>query len=175
MKVTLIRHTRVAVSPGTCYGQTDVDVAETFPEEAARVKAALCGNDFDAVYSSPLQRCRKLAEYCGYPAPLLDDRLKELNFGDWEGKRWDDIQDPRLQEWFDNWLSTKAGGGESFLEQYARVAEFLDELRRRPFQKVAVFAHGGTIRAALVYAGVCNFNQIFSDMVDYGSVTEIEI
>lgn len=175
MKVTLIRHTRVAVSPGTCYGQTDVDVAETFPEEAARVKAALCGNDFDAVYSSPLQRCRKLAEYCGYPAPLLDNRLKELSFGDWEGKRWDDIQDPRLQEWFDNWMDVRAGGAESFLEQYNRVVFFLDELKEQNYHRVAVFAHGGTIRSALVYAGRCNFNQVFSDMVDYGSLTTIEI
>ena len=146
MKVTLIRHTRVAVSPGTCYGQTDVDVAETFPEEAARVKAALCGN-----------------------------RLKELSFGDWEGKRWDDIQDPRLQEWFDNWMDVRAGGAESFLEQYNRVAFFLDELKEQNYHRVAVFAHGGTIRSALVYAGRCNFNQVFSDMVDYGSLTTIEI
>ena len=175
MNVTLIRHTRVNVAPGMCYGRTDVDVAASFPEEAERVRTAISEQRFDAVWSSPLQRCRKLAAFCGYPSPFVDERLRELDFGDWEGQLWREIRAPRLQEWFDNWLSTKAGGGESFLEQYARVAEFLDELRRRPFQKVAVFAHGGTIRAALVYAGVCNFNQIFSDMVDYGSVTEIEI
>lgn len=108
MKLTLIRHTRVEVPAGTCYGNSDVDVAETFPEEAEKVKAGLVGTRFDAVYSSPLQRCTKLAAYCGFPDPVLDDRLKELNFGHWEGKRWEEIKDPKLQEWYDNWLNVPA-------------------------------------------------------------------
>ena len=58
MNVTLIRHTRVNVAPGMCYGRTDVDVAASFPEEAERVRTAISEQRFDAVWSSPLQRCR---------------------------------------------------------------------------------------------------------------------
>ena len=65
-------------------GRTDIPLNETGRRQAMEAGERLAGVHFDAVYSSPLQRCRKLAEYCGYPAPLLDDRLKELNFGDWE-------------------------------------------------------------------------------------------
>ena len=81
MEVFLVRHTKTAVIPGTCYGNSDVDVADSFPEEAEKVRERLKGERFDAVYSSPLQRCRKLAAYCGYEAPVLDSRLKELNLG----------------------------------------------------------------------------------------------
>ena len=105
----------------------------------------------------------------------MDSRLKELNFGSWEGQRWDEIQDPRLQEWYDNWLSMPAGGAESFLEQYNRVSAFLDDLKKTGYGKVCVFAHGGTIRAALIYAGKYNFNQAFTDDVGYGALVKMTI
>ena len=54
MEVFLIRHTKTAVIPGTCYGNSDVDVADSFPEEAEKVRGRLKGERFDAVYSSPL-------------------------------------------------------------------------------------------------------------------------
>lgn len=175
MDVILIRHTRVAVVPGMCYGNTDVDVADSFMEEAERVRLRLADYTFDAVYSSPLQRCRKLAMYCGFSEAVSDERLKELNFGTWEGQRWDEIRDPRLQEWYDDWLSMPAGGAESFLNQYNRVSGFLDDLKETDHEKVCIFTHGGTIRAALIYAGKYNFNQAFTDDVDYGSQIMITI
>ena len=175
MEVILVRHTKVNVVPGMCYGNTDVDVASSFEEEAERVRQALLKHEFDAIYSSPLQRCRKLALYCGYENMLLDERLRELNFGRWEGQRWDEIQDPRLQEWYDDWLSMPAGGAESFLQQYNRVSSFMDDLKETKSRSVCVFTHGGTIRAALIYAGKYNFNQAFTDDVDYGSQIKITI
>lgn len=175
MDVILVRHTRVAVLAGICYGNTDVDVAESFVEEAERVRSRLAGREFDAVYSSPLQRCRKLAEYCGYPEAVIDERLKEMNFGSWEGQRWDAIQDPVLQEWYNDWLSIPAGGAESFLDQYVRVSAFLDGLKRTAHETVCVFTHSGTIQAAMIYAGKYNLNQAFTDNVDYGAQIKITI
>lgn len=96
MKITLIRHTRVAVETGICYGWSDVGVAPSFETEASRVKENISNEQFDIVYSSPLSRCRKLAAFCGFHEPILDDRLKELNFGEWEMKKWDDLTDPVL-------------------------------------------------------------------------------
>jgi len=100
MKITLIRHTRVAVETGICYGWSDVGVAPSFETEASRVKENISNERFDIVYSSPLSRCRKLAAFCGFHEPILDDRLKELNFGEWEMKKWDDLTDPRLELWY---------------------------------------------------------------------------
>lgn len=175
MEVTLIRHTKVAVEPGICYGWTDVETASSFEEEACQVATLLDSEHFDAVYSSPLQRCRKLAAYCGYPAPLLDDRLKELHFGRWEMQKWDDICDPLLQEWYNDWIHIPAGGAESYSSQCQRVAGFLDNLRRRPYHKTCIFTHRGVIAAALVYAGLCLMENSFSIEIDYGSKTVITI
>ena len=173
MEITLIRHTSVNVPSGTVYGFTDVEVAETFPEEAEKVAQALATEKFDLVYSSPLSRCRKLAAYCGYTSPRLDDRLKELNFGSWEMKRWDEIEDPLLGKWYKDWIHLPAGNGESFTEQYLRVAAFLDELRQKEYKKVCLFVHSGVLRCALIYAGHIRLEEAFTHDIPYGGRIDI--
>lgn len=175
MKIVLIRHTRVDVAPGTCYGWTDVPVAKTFEAEAAVTKARLqlCG-PFDAVYTSPLARARLLAAYCGYPDATPDDRLKEMNMGRWEMERYDDIDDPYLQQWYDDYLHLPTRDGESFTDQLARVSAFLDDLRQQPYRQVAVFAHAGVLVAATIYAGIYTLEEAWQHVPDYGSLQLIE-
>lgn len=174
MDVTLIRHTSVDVPPGTCYGQTDVPLRPTFPQEAARVHRSLDEfRPFDAVYVSPLSRCVRLAAWCGYPDAVCEARLMELNFGEWEMQRYDAIRDPRLAAWYADYLHVPATGGESFLEQLARVSSFLDELRVRSFGRVALFTHGGVIACAKVYAGLVTPEDAFRSLPGYGELVHI--
>ncbi len=175
MRLTLIRHTSVDVAPGTCYGQTDVPVRSTFAEEAALTRQALAGKRFDKVYMSPLTRCVKLATYCGYGDAECDRRLLELNFGEWEMLRFEEITDPRLQLWYEDYEHVPATGGESFAQQYLRVAAFLDELRTKPYHDVALFVHGGVIGCAQVYAGMYAVEEAFCHLTPYGGVVEIEL
>lgn len=175
MKVTLIRHTSVAVETGICYGQTDVEVAATFPEEAGMVRKNIAGERFDAVYSSPLSRCRQLAAFCDYPSPMLDDRLMELNFGSWEMQKWDEINDPQLERWYNDWIHIPAGGAESYEVQCRRVASFLDELRNSNFQHACLFTHRGVIACAMVCAGICTVENSFNIDVPYGSKHIIDL
>ena len=175
MKVTLIRHTSVAVPYGTCYGWSDVDVADTFEQEASATMKRLGDRTFDAVYTSPLTRARKLAAFCGYADAVTDDRLKEMNMGEWEMQRWIDITDPHLQIWMDNYLQESTTGGEGFPFFRQRVWDFLDDLRKKSHRHVAVFAHGGVIVCAGLYAGLYPEKEAFSHQVDYGGILEIEI
>ena len=175
MFISLIRHTRVAVPPGTCYGWTDVPVADTFEEEAAVVRQRLMGMSFDAVYTSPLTRARKLAEYCGFTDAIADPRLREMNMGEWEMQRYDDITDPHLQRWYDDYLHERTTGGESFPMLCARVAEFLDELHTRPYHHVAIFAHAGVLVAAGIWAGLWPAEEAFKHQVEYGGIMKIEV
>ena len=168
MNLTLIRHTSVAVEPGICYGQSNVDVALTFPTEAQQVLLNLQEQTFDAVYCSPLMRCRKLADYCGYPDPIIDDRLMELNFGDWEMKRWTDIEDHQLQRWYDNWLVEIPTQGESFNAMTSRVEEFLLEIKKLPYQQVAIFTHAGVIRSAGIINKQFSATEAIAYKVEYG-------
>ena len=178
MKVTLIRHTSVDVPQGTCYGHTDVPVKATFPDEAALVKANLeAHTPFDKVYCSPLTRAVKLATYCGYPDAQRDERLKEMNMGDWEMQRYDDITDPYIQDWYNDYLHLPTPNGESFEMQLRRVSKFLDELRQQSYKNVAIFAHGGVLICAQVYAGIVSFDEAFSifSPTPYGGIVQIDI
>ena len=175
MEIVLVRHTSVGVPKGTCYGWSDVPVAETFEAEAAETKKSLGDAPFDAVFSSPLTRARKLAAYCGWPSPVVDDRLKEMNMGDWEMKLFDEIEDENLQRWYDDYMHLAATGGESFPDLFARVSSFLDELKTKPYRRVAVFAHGGVLICAGIYGGLFPEEDCFKHLVPYGGKERLVI
>ena len=166
MEIVLIRHTSVDVPPGVCYGQTDVPLKPSFEQEAAVTKENLkVYLPFDHVYTSPLTRCVRLASYCGYPDAERDRRIMEINFGDWEMKPFDRNDDPRLQEWYADYLNVVATGGESFL----------DELKTKPYQRVAIFAHGGVLICAQIYAGLIKAEEAFNALTPYGGIIRIEV
>lgn len=175
MKIVLIRHTSVKVEKGICYGHTDVEVADTFPEEAADVASQLKGYRFDKVCCSPLSRCRRLAAACGYTSPEIDRRLLEMNFGDWEMMRYDDIDDPRLQEWYDDYINVAPTGGESFMQQQARFLDLLADLRQSGHDCVALFTHCGILVQALVTLKGMTPGEAFANPPAYGSVIEFNI
>ena len=192
-KITFVRHTSVDVEPGICYGRTDVAVKPTFAEEAARVNSALQeatkrnGRPFDAVYRSPLTRCRLLAEACGYPEAIPDERLYEMNFGEWEMQHYDDIKDPRLQQWFDDWENVSPPGGESFLDQQRRVASFLKEMQQLSAndsttannescgRNILVFTHAGVMMNAMLLCNLATPENVFELQPTYGSLLEINL
>lgn len=175
MKITVVRHTRVACGPEICYGQTDMDVAPSFEEEAEKVKTALRDHQYDYVVSSPLKRCTKLAAYCGYQNVNTDKRLMELNFGDWEGLKWTEIDDANSRVWYEDWINTPATNGESFADQVKRVDDFLKELQTTNHKNVLVFAHAGIIRSFAILFGHIKINLAFSDYkVEYGDIKVYE-
>lgn len=148
MKLYAIRHTSVNVKPGICYGQTDVDVAESFAKEQKCLSQEIEQVSFDVIWSSPLLRCRKLAGSL-FPNEEIrfDSRLKELNFGDWEMLTWDDIYaQPDGKRWMDNYQTLPTKNGESYPEMVKRVSAFIREVEKLNVENIAVVAHAGVIR-----------------------------
>ena len=174
MNIYLIRHTSVDVPSGTCYGQTDVPLQDTFAEEAAKTKAIIDRISFDLAYTSPLTRCTRLAEYCGQGDAIRDKRILELNFGDWEMQRFEEIKDENIQKWYDDYLNVRATNGESFADQYKRVSAFLDEMKKKDCDNIVVFAHGGVLMCAQIYAGIIRADEAFQTVPEYGSVLHLE-
>ncbi|MBK5722404.1 alpha-ribazole phosphatase [Dysgonomonas sp. Marseille-P4677] len=171
MRIHIVRHTAVGVN-GVCYGQTDVPLKDTFEQEAEIVKQKLKDIPCDVVFSSPLSRAKKLAEYCGYSDIQLYDRLKELHFGDWEMKEWDKID---MSEWEKDWINNPAPNGESFQQMYERVASFLDEIKKENYSSVVVFAHGGVINCFKVYFGETDLKGAFDKLAGYGEILKFEL
>lgn len=170
--LTAIRHTRVEVPAGICYGQSDVPLASTYTGELEQVRLKLTGAEFDAVYCSPLSRCRILAMDLFSGVNLqFDPRLMELNFGQWELQPWDRISPTaEAQAWFADYVEVRTPGGESFRDQIARTASFLDDLRQKPTGRVAVVAHGGILRALDCLLNGTEPLDAFQSKVDYGEV-----
>ena len=171
MIIHIVRHTAVGVN-GLCYGQTDVPLKETFESEAEIVKKNLKDVPYDVVFSSPLSRAKKLAEYCGYTDIQLYDRLKELHFGDWEMQVWDELD---MADWETDWINNPAPNGESFKQMYDRVASFIDELKETNYSSVIIFAHGGVINCFRVYFGETNLAGAFDNLAEYGEILKFEL
>lgn len=149
MALILLRHTTPDVAPGTCYGQTDLDVAASFETEAVSAMAALPA--FNQIVSSPLKRCRKLAEYLsektGVPV-TSDPRLMEMNFGSWEGRLWSEIERSEIEAWASDFYHAQPHGGESVAILHARISAALEDLKDQETSTLIV-SHAGVIRAAL--------------------------
>lgn len=165
MEIVLIRHTKVA-SNGVCYGFSDVDVADSFEIEKNEI---LLKNDFSGikVISSPLNRCTKLASKIS-ESYKTDHRLKELNFGDWEMQKWDEISDPEFDTWMNNYINYKCPNGESLLDMKSRVEEFYLELISSDLEKVVIVTHAGVIRLFYHLIKGVPLDQIFNLKIGYG-------
>lgn len=179
IRVHLVRHLRVDIPGGICYGQSDIPMASDCEQEIKALRqnlSELCPAP-DLVISSPLSRCSLLAECCGYLNASQDKRLMELNFGAWEMQPFDTIKDPRLALWYDDWINVAPTGGESYQMQCQRVANFLNELRETMTDgaEAIIFAHAGTLRAARVYMGDYSPKDSFNYRPHYGEVLSISL
>jgi len=148
MALVMLRHTRPNIDEGVCYGHTDIDVAASFEKESNAVLAKLPA--ISHIVSSPLRRCRKLADRIaanhGYSV-RIDSRLTEMNFGRWEGVEWDRIPRAELDAWAADFYFARPHGGESVSDLKTRVDAAISELHRESGNGLVV-THGGVIRAA---------------------------
>ena len=174
MEVYLIRHTTPEIEKGTYYGQTDISLAGTY-EQDIRVTRAKLPEKFGAVYSSPLTRCLTLARELDTKFFKSDDRLMEMNLGDWEMKQWKDIDNEQLEHWTHNFDTTAPPNGESFQNLYDRVIPFFEELITSDFSTVGIVTHGGVIRSIINHILEIPLKKSFTYELDYGSVSLIDL
>ena len=132
-----------------CYGRMDMDIAETFEDEASTIMSQL--PSIDAVVSSPLQRCLKLACRIGVARGLdviTDERIIEMDFGKWEGQRWVDIPKLELEHWSKDFLHARPHGGESVAMLRERTLDALKD-RERSDASILFVTHAGVIKSAI--------------------------
>ena len=174
MDIYLIRHTKTATVKGLCYGQSEVALADSFADEVRQLQQKLPELKPDCrVFSSALGRCLQLAElFSG--AVTTDARLLELNFGAWEGSRFDDIQADVLQHWTDNFVHLAPPDGESFTDLCARAASFWQDLLATEAEQAVIITHAGVIRALLAHVLELPPANAFKLRVDTGSVHKLQ-
>lgn len=190
--IYLIRHTTPAVGKGICYGQTDLDVTDSFMDEAAVIRQQLPPH-FLSVHSSPLQRCARLAAHLFPEHPVsLHPELMEIHCGEWEMRGWDDLPKEEIDPWMKDFVQIRIPGGESYQDLHRRVTGCftrIHELAGRQDRSaaeqdrsaegqgtgaVAIVAHGGVIRSILSHitgTALIDSFKVFS--LHYGCVIRV--
>ncbi|MEL7109493.1 MAG: alpha-ribazole phosphatase [Pseudomonadota bacterium] len=165
MPLILLRHTTPLVAEGTCYGRTDLPLTETFEQEAEQVIAEL--PKIAKIVSSPLQRCRRLADAVGQARGLavtIEPNVTEMDFGTWEGRLWSDIPRQDIDQWAGDFLHGRPHGGESVAMLRARVVSALAAFSDAP-EPILIVTHSGVIRAALAKGDTADH---FNTQIDFG-------
>lgn len=139
-------------------GTADPPLSPTGIDQARRLALRLQSAGLAALYSSPLQRAahtaRIVAEVCGL-TPQLAEGWREISFGQWEGLPVEEVERrfSPLSAWWARPDLIPVPGGEPLEQARARVAAAVEEvIRAHPHTAVAVVAHGGVNRLALLLA-----------------------
>ena len=172
MQVFLIRHPPPCVEAGICYGRLDLDCADPAPYAAALHPQIPPGT---LIFSSPLRRARRLAEALAQALEAdlrLDDRLREIDFGAWEGQRWDAIARPEIDAWAADVLGYAPPGGESVAALQRRAVEFASTLEH---SHVAIVTHAGVMRALVGHWRKLPVAEWSRLSFEFGTLTHLEV
>jgi len=175
-RVYLVRHPPVALAEGTCYGASDVALADGWQAGLRRTLERIDADDRACapVFSSPLERCAAPARTLGRTVEC-DARLRELDFGQWELCAWDAIAREDIDVWAADLPNRAPPGGEALGELARRAVAFLATLRSRAPEAAIVFTHSGVIRCVLAACLDLPAERAFRIAVDFGSVSLVAL
>ena len=174
MNIYLIRHPKPSDVAGICYGRQDVAVsAEESLAVAGTVRQQFADPSLKSapIFTSPLSRCTALARTLASPGEaVVDHDLVEMDFGSWEGRRWDAVPRDQLDGWAKDLWNYRPGGGESAQSVAERWRRFVTRIDATALETVVAVTHAGLIRIALAQAGRTPLAEIAQTPVDFGSV-----
>ena len=180
MKIFLLRHTSLDVANDIFYGQTDLDVSNTFLKEVKQIKKNYLLKKSISKKSMfflvPLKRCIKLTKQITSNF-TIDDRIKEMNLGDWEMKKMEDIPKNMLDEWENNLLAFKIPNGESNSQFLKRLDNFLENIIKQN-NDVLVVCHAGSINGMISLLTNEPFDKLvknYWEKIKHGSLSLIEV
>ena len=152
--ITFVRHGETAHNrDGRLQGRVDLELSEKGLDQAARAAARFSDSKVDRIFTSPLRRALQtaaaIAEVCGAEIEI-DDRLVELDYGEWDGRPLDEIRPARASGWMSD-PTFAPPGGESLVAVMARVASFCGD-RLGADDRVIAVSHVSPIKAAVAWA-----------------------
>lgn len=146
-------------------------------EDATDLAERVAAYEPEVVYSSPLARACTTAEVIAARcrvAVLVDERLREIDFGDVEGLGFDELPPDLQRGMLERPTEVRFPGGETYSELRARVADALGEIARA-HDRVAVVSHAGAVRAAFAtWLGLAD-EAIWRIDQRYGALNVVEL
>jgi probable phosphoglycerate mutase len=174
VKLLVVRHGRTAQNAaGRLLGRADPPLDDLGERQAAALAAAI--GPVDRVVSSPLLRTRQTAAAFG-AAVEVDERLVELDYGDWDGRRVGDIAAEEWATWRRD-LSFTPPGGESLAALATRVRTACTSITESSPEDATVVAvtHVSPVKAALCWALGVDDATVWRTFVAPASLTRIAV
>ncbi|MBC7333975.1 MAG: alpha-ribazole phosphatase [Actinobacteria bacterium] len=160
VKLFLIRHGQtIWNAEGKYQGDVDVELTNFGIKQAKLMAKYLSRVHFSSIYSSPLRRALDTARIIAKGRKrevIIRENLKELNFGKWEGLKFDEISKfygSEYKKWLDNPFKNTPPGGESFSSLTERSSKEIHRIidENEDGSNVAVVTHGGVITSLLIF------------------------
>ncbi len=177
MKIYLTRHGRTDYNDlRLVQGRVEMPLNETGIRQATEARAKIALINPDICYCSPLGRALSTAKLMceGLDIEIVpDDRLKEISYGDYEGKSIYDEGFVRDRRQF----ARRYPNGESHLEAAHRIYSFFDELKatHKDEEVILIVAHGGLVRSITSYFKDMDNDEYFDAKMDNCSLLEFDL
>ncbi|MBS4536176.1 histidine phosphatase family protein [Clostridium sp. D2Q-14] len=152
-------------------GQLGSPLTEMGVKQAQWLRDRLKSVEFQAIYSSPLSRAYNTASIVKGDRDLRiikDDRLKEMHFGDWEGKKAEEINKNHKEMFHNLWNNPTeyvSNNGESYKELYDRIIPVIEEIKNKHDGNVLIVAHGIVLAIIMLYVKGRPLKDLWEDTV----------
>jgi alpha-ribazole phosphatase len=180
-RIYLIRHGETEYNQKGCYyGWTDCSLAKEGIEQAVNLKKAFQNIEYDVILSSDLKRAIETARTINDgKEPEMDVRLRELNFGKWEGLNYQDIMDQYTEHWnswIADWVNATPTEGESVACMYSRITQYMKEILEQYQDKsIVIVSHLGTLRMIAVYLLGLSLDKMWCFSFEHGKFSLLEV
>lgn len=177
----IVRHGRTdANARGVLLGREDPNLDDVGREQAAALGRAVASGRFGpimAVVSSPLRRAQQTAQAIASKLGLevgTDDRLIEIDYGEWEGVPVSGVPESSWRTWRDD-LHFRPPGGESLAQLGARVRDCCEDWSTREPEggAVVLVSHVSPIKAAVAWALGVDDALAWRAHLDTASITRV--
>lgn len=181
-RLLLIRHAQPREEAhGRCYGSLDIGLSSRGQRRAQLLARTLDRVPLAAVYTSPRSRALETANPLAalhHLTPIIDEALREIDFGEFEGRSYDEIRDsaPDLyRAWMEAPTRVRFPGGESYPLLRRRALDSMRAIHRRHVGEItAIVSHGGILRAMLADCLAMPDEAIFRLDQSYGGLSVID-
>ncbi|MHC1721028.1 MAG: histidine phosphatase family protein [Clostridiaceae bacterium] len=151
MDIIFVRHGKTEMNEKKKLGGVmDSPLSQAGIEEARVAEQFIRGMEFGRIYMSPLKRAMQTAEIFKVSGET-DDRLKEMNFGIFEGLSYEEASrkyPAEAKRWEEDFINYRIPDGESLMDVYERAADFMHSVSEEK-GPVLVVTHAGIINCAL--------------------------
>lgn len=180
-EIFLLRHGDIGCK-NKYIGSTDIGLSPLGEGQIKQLQERLSSRKFDLVFASPLQRCVQTYNLLGLDQNVqnvyYDDRLREIDFGEWEEKTFAEIvgdDSKSVEEWSTGNTEFCFPQGEKIHDFQARILNFVRDLYDFTGRGILIISHGGVIRYLICALLNLSFEHYLYFKIDYARLTTVQL